>query len=103
MRIALIFLIGIHCIIHLLGFFKALGISEFKAISQPISITLGILWLFTFFLFLITVFLLLAHSNFWWLIGFIAIIISQALILNYWSDAKFGTVANGIILLAVII
>jgi len=103
MRIALTILIGIHGIIHLFGFFKAFGISEFNAISQPISKTYGIFWFLTFLLFVITVILILVHSDYWWLIGFLAVLISQVLIFNYWSDAKFGTVINVIILLATII
>jgi hypothetical protein len=103
MRIALTILIGIHGIIHLFGFLKAFGISEFNAISQPISKTYGIFWILTFLLFAITVILILVHSDYWWLSGFMALIISQALIFNYWSDAKFGTIANGIILLVTII
>ncbi len=103
MRIALTILIGIHGIIHLFGFFKAFGISEFNAISQPISKTYGIFWFLTFLLFTITIILKLVHSDYWWLSGFLAVIISQLLIFNYWTDAKFGTVANVIILLATII
>ena len=103
MRIALTLLIAIHGIIHLFGFFKAFGISEFNAISQSISKTFGIFWFLTFLLFVITVILILLHSNNWWLISFLAVIISQLLIFNYWSDAKFGTIANLIILFATII
>ncbi len=91
MRIALTILIGIHGIIHLFGFLKAFGISEFNAISQPISKTYGIFWFLTFLLFAITIILKLIHSDYWWLSGFLAVIISQVLIFNYWSDAKFGT------------
>ncbi|MEQ8908942.1 MAG: hypothetical protein RIC95_07105 [Vicingaceae bacterium] len=103
MRIALIILIGIHGIIHLFGFFKAFGISEFNAISQPISKTYGIFWFLTFLLFAITIIVILVHSDYWWLSGFLAVIISQVLIFNYWSDAKFGTLANLIILVPLII
>lgn len=103
MRIALLILIGIHGIIHLFGFLKAFGISEFNAISQPISKTYGTLWLLTFIFFIITVFFNLIHSDYWWLSGFLAVIASQVLIFNYWSDAKFGTIANLIILLALIL
>lgn len=103
MRIALTILIAIHGIIHLFGFFKAFGISEFNAISQPISKAYGIFWLLTFLLFVITVILILIPSDYWWLSGFLAVIISQVLIFNYWSEAKFGTIANVIILLTTVI
>jgi len=103
MRIALTILIGIHGIIHLFGFFKAFGVSEFNAISQSISKTCGIFWFLTFLLFAITVILIINHSDYWWLSCFLAVIISQVLIFNYWTDAKFGTIANVIILIATII
>ncbi|SKB41994.1 hypothetical protein SAMN05660903_00593 [Salegentibacter salinarum] len=103
MRIALIILIGIHGIIHLFGFFKGFGIAEFSAISQPISKTYGIFWFLTFLLFALTVILVLVHSNYWWVSGFLAVLLSQVLIFNYWSDARYGTIVNLIILLAAMI
>ena len=103
MRKALVLLIAIHGIIHLFGFFKAFGISEFNAITQPISKTYGVVWFLVFLLFGVTVILKLIQSDYWWLSGFLAVILSQLLIINYWSDAKFGTLANLIILIAVLI
>jgi len=103
MRITLTILIGIHGIIHLFGFFKAFGISEFNAISQPISKTFGVVWLLTFVLIAITTVLSIAQSNFWWIIGIVGVISSQFLIITYWSDAKFGTILNLIILVSIIL
>lgn len=103
MRIALIILIGIHGIIHLFGFLKAFGISEFNAINQPISKTSGLFWLVTFLLFSTALILLLIRSDYWWFCGWPALITSQILIFNYWSDTKYGTIANLIILLASIL
>jgi hypothetical protein len=39
----------------------------------------------------------------WWLPAVIAVILSQALVIIYWKDAKWGTVANLIILIGVIV
>lgn len=103
MRIALTILIGIHGIIHLFGFLKAFGLSEFNAISQPISKPFGLIWLLTFALFAISTVLLIVQSNYWWIIGFVGVIISQILIITYWNDAKFGTILNLIILVSTII
>jgi len=103
MRIALIILIGIHGVIHLFGFLKAFKISEFNSISQPVSKNFGLVWLLAFILFAITSILLLFQFSYWWLNGFLAVIASQVLIFIYWSDAKFGTIANLIILVSVII
>lgn len=103
MRIALIIGIGIHGLIHLLGFFKAFGLSEISPISQPISKTHGLIWLLTSLLFVSTSILILIRDEYWWLSGFLALIISQILIIIYWFDAKFGTLANVIISVAIII
>ncbi|WP_191858944.1 ferric reductase-like transmembrane domain-containing protein [Hanstruepera ponticola] len=103
MRIILTILIALHGVIHLFGFLKAFGISEFNAISHPISKIFGLVWLLTFVLFATTAVLLIAQSNYWWIIGIVGVILSQLLIINYWSDAKFGTIANVIILLATVI
>ena len=103
MRIALIILIVIHGIIQLFGFLKAFGLSEFNEISQHISRVNGIFWLFTLLLFITTVVLMLVQSNYWLLSGFLAVIVSQILIFNFWTDTKFGTIANVIILFSTII
>lgn len=100
MRITLTILIIIHGIIHFFEFLKTFGISEFNTISQSIPKTYGIFWLLTFLLFVITIILILVDLDYWWLSGFLAVVISQLLIFNYWSDAKFGTIANVIILFA---
>ena len=103
MRIALSIVIVIHGIIHLFGFLKAFGFSEFNAISQPISKTFGILWLIAFLLFAVTLSLYLSYYPYWWIIAIFAVILSQFLIISYWSDSKFGTIFNLVILIAALI
>ncbi|MDD2279797.1 MAG: hypothetical protein PHD06_08540 [Bacteroidales bacterium] len=98
MRIVLAILIGIHGIIHLFGFLRAFGLSEFNAISQPIPKLLGMIWLLTFLLFVTALILMLSYHNYWWIIGILAVLLSQVLILIYWKDAKFGTILNLVIL-----
>lgn len=103
MRILLAILISIHGIIHLFGFLKAFGISEFNAITQPISKPFGIIWLMAFILFLTTLVLFLIQHNGWWMIGILAVLLSQFLIILYWQDAKFGTIINLIIIASILI
>ncbi len=103
MRIALIFVIGIHGLIHLFGFLKAFGLSAFTAMQAPISKTAGLFWLLAFLLFVTTMVLILLQSDAWWIAGLAALIVSQVLIVGYWSDAKFGTIANLLILLATVV
>lgn len=98
MRNAFILLIVIHALIHLLGFFKAFNLFDIKQLSQVESRTSGLLWLLTTLLFIVLAIMLLAKYNHWWLIGCIAVLISQILIITVWNDAKFGTIFNLIIL-----
>lgn len=103
MRIALILLIGIHGIIHLFGFLKAFGLSAFTAMQAPMSKTAGLFWLLVCLLFAVTMVLIILRSEGWWMLGLVALIASQGLIFGYWTDAKFGTIANLVILLAVVV
>jgi len=102
MKIVLTIIIGIHGIIHLFGFLKAFGITEFNEISEPVSKPLGILWLLAFVLFSFSLILYLNHDN-WWIIGSIAIVLSQFLIILFWPDSKFGTIINLVILIPIIL
>lgn len=103
MRIALLILVFIHGIIHLFGFMKAFGLSEMQQLTQAISKPAGIVWLLAFALFVLAGLLFAFKNSSWWLFGFIAVVVSQALIIYSWQDAKFGTIANVIILIACVI
>jgi hypothetical protein len=103
MRIALIVLIAIHGIIHLFGFLKAFGLSEFNAITQPVSKPFGILWLLAFILLITAAFLLMMDSHYYWVLAGIAILLSQLLIISFWTDARFGTIINLMILVSVLL
>ena len=102
MRIALIILVSIHGIIHLFGFLKAFNLSSFNAISQPISKQVGLLWLTAFLLFAITAILLVIRKPYWAILACFAIVLSQFLIFLFWKDARFGSLINVIILVAII-
>ena len=103
MRLALSILIGIHGIIHLFGFLKAFEIAEFNGLHQPISKSHGIIWLLSLLLFLATLVLFTLRNNYWWIISIASISISQILIINNWSETKFGTLLNLLILSTTII
>ncbi len=94
-------LVLIHGLIHFMGFSKAFGFGNKVPISNAISKQVGILWLFAVLLFAIAAILVIARKD-WWHIGAIAIVLSEILIISAWSDAKYGTVANIIILLVAI-
>ncbi|MBY0504042.1 MAG: hypothetical protein K2X03_09030 [Bryobacteraceae bacterium] len=88
----------IHGLIHLMGTTKAFGFAEMPNLTQPISRAMGVLWLLAATLCLTTALMLFVSPKWWWM-AVAAVAASQAVILSSWSDAKYGTVANLIVLL----
>ena len=103
LRVLLLILLAIHGSIHLMGFSKSINPDSFTQLKQSVSSMQGILWLVTTILFLAAAGLFLFHKNFWWLIAFAAVLLSQYLIVLVWSDAKFGTIANILLLIASVV
>jgi NADH-quinone oxidoreductase subunit A len=101
MRWGVFALLLIHGAIHLMGFAKAFGFAALPRLSRPISRGMGIMWLVAALLFLVTAVLFGAGARVWWPAGLAAVLLSQAVIFSAWSDAKFGTIANLLIALAV--
>ena len=91
-----------HALIHLRGFLKAFQLAEINQLTQNISKPMGILWLIALILFLAAAIQLISNHDLWWITALAAVILSQVLIILFWQDAKFGTIANIIILLSVI-
>lgn len=87
-----------HGLIHLIGFTKAFGLAAVEQLQQPISRPLGALWLLAALLLVAAAGLLFASSRQWLLPAALGVIVSQAVILTAWSDAKFGTIANLLLL-----
>lgn len=102
MRIAFWIFIIVHGLIHLFGFVKAFGLSDVKQLTLPISKPFGVIWLLAFIFFVIAAIMFAFKHSYWWWFGFIAVVTSQILIIFFWQDAKFGTIANVIILIAAI-
>ncbi len=102
LRYLFLFVLVIHGLIHLMGFFKAYQLAEIEQLTKPISRPAGNVWLLTMVLFLVATILFLVNDRFWPVISIIAILLSQILIFMSWQDAKFGTIANVIILVAAI-
>ena len=100
MRIVFLIIVLFHGLIHLLGFAKGLGLREIKELTLPISKPMAFVWLTSAVLLLFFDALQLLNSKYAWLAGFVAVAISQTLIILFWKDAKFGTLPNILILLA---
>src|SRR5665647_439903 len=103
MRIAFLVLVIVHGLIHLFGYVKAFGLSDVKQLTQTISKPFGVIWLLAFIFFVIAAILFAFKNNYWLLFGLIASVTSQVLIIFFWHDARFGTIANVIILIAAIV
>lgn len=103
MKIVFALLLVLHGLIHLSGTAKAFGFADMPQLTQQISKPMGIVWLCAALLFVATAVLLFAWPSRWWLIGAAAIIISQVAIASSWTDARFGTIANVIVLAGVIV
>lgn len=99
MRWVLLAVIVVHGLIHLMGFAKAFGFAELPQLTLPISKPMGLVWLAAAFVMLA---LVLTPPRAFWIVGLVAIALSQVVISSSWSDAKFGTLANVIVLLAVV-
>jgi hypothetical protein len=100
----------IHGLIHMIGGVTQLEITTVQGfsgrtlifLSNNMRTLLGILWFITVVIFLIAA---LGYSldRQWWRTAAIgAVIISQLLVFIWWPDAKWGTVANFIILSGII-
>ncbi|WKK74747.2 hypothetical protein QYS49_24085 [Marivirga salinae] len=99
MKIAFLIIVIIHGLLHLLGFIKGIGFKEIKELTMPISKPVGLLWLLTAIVFLAYGVLFTLNNKYAWLLGFIAVLISQILIILFWKDAKFGTLPNIVVLI----
>lgn len=94
----------LHGVIHVLGFLNAFEISwiDQSLFSTRYSDTsrkiLGVIWLSTAIIFIIALVMYLLKSSQWWFFSLIAIAMSQILIFLFWKDARFGTLANLILL-----
>ena len=99
MRAVLSAAIIVHGLIHLLGFVKAFELAEIRQLTQQPSRTAGLLWLFCALALTVGGGLFLFKQVSWWWIALPAAILSQMLIFLSWGDAKFGTVANLVLLM----
>lgn len=102
MKIAFSILVIAHGLIHLLGCVKAFGLVDVMLLTQSISRPFGVMWLLAFLLFAIAAVLFAIGNSSWWWVACLAVVVSQGLIISSWQDAKFGTLANAIILAAVV-
>lgn len=102
MKTVLSILIILHGLIHLLGFAKAFRLVPVSQLTQDIPKSYGLFWLTAAVLFVAAAILFSLEKEGWWILSVPAVIISQYLIFKSWQDARFGTVANIIIVMIII-
>jgi hypothetical protein len=103
MKILFLILLLVHGLIHLMGFTKAFQLAELSQLTKEISKPAGAFWLLTAILFLGAFALMLLRSETWWICAGIGVICSQVLIILSWTDAKYGTILNVIVIVPVLI
>jgi len=93
----------VHGLIHLMGFLKGYGLARLPTLNLEISRTQALMWLLASLCFLVAMVMNLIKQPLWATLTLTAIIISQALIISSWQDAKAGTILNLILLIVAII
>jgi hypothetical protein len=92
------FIMFVHGLIHFMGFAKAFGYGNITQLTKNIPKSMGFFWLLTALLFSIATILILLKKESWIVIATLTAILSQLLIFTVWKEAKFGTIANLIII-----
>ncbi len=100
MRTFLIVLVLIHGTIHTMGFIQAYSLTDGNVSTLLLSKPVGLVWLLMGILFVTTALLMLLKKEWWPIVALLTVILSQILIIVFWKDAKFGTIANMIVLIA---
>lgn len=102
MKILLAIVMALHGLVHALGFVQGMRLAHVAQLPA-IGLAAGVLWLTAALLLLAgAVLLLLGHAQ-WWIAAAAGVLLSQALILSVWSEAHFGTIANAIILVGMVL
>jgi len=103
MKTFVVALLLIHGAIHVIGVAKAFGLAQMEAMAQSVTRPWGVVWGTCALLFLASAVARLANVSWWWGFGAPAIVASQVAIIAFWSDARVGTVANVLLLVAVLV
>lgn len=101
MRVVFAVIVIVHGLIHLMGFAKAFGLAALPNLTQPISRLVDVVWLGAAALTIATGITSLLWPSGFWLIGGGAVLLSQIAITRSFRDAKFGTLANVVMVLGV--
>lgn len=98
MRWLFVALMVLHGAIHFMGPAKAFGWGEMAALTQPVSRPMGVVWGLAGLVWLAAGWLFISSPRWWWGVALLAVVLSQVAIFSAWDDARFGTLANVIVL-----
>ena len=111
LRVFIGLLLPLHGLLHLIGavygfrLFYTSAYTGQTTFPLPLSLvrTTNVLWLLACALFLAAAVLFLLRRDWWWMMGAAAVVLSQTLIGLSWPDAKWGTLANVLIALLLVV
>ncbi len=93
-----LFILILHGTLHLVGFYRAYDKVDVVKLDHYIPKPFGELWMLSVLLFLFAAGLVFLKLAWWPFFALAAVILSQVLIVLFWSLAKYGTIFNFIIL-----
>lgn len=102
MKYILSTIILIHGAIHLMGFVKGFNLANIENLNSDIPKPAALLWLVVFLLFALSVIFYWLANDMWMLFAGVATVLSTILVIGSWSDAKFGTIPNILIAIAIL-
>lgn len=97
---ALAALILIHALIHFWGFGAGMDPRKAAGFHRPISPGFGWLWFLAAVVLITAAIMLMSGSDRWRLVALAGVIVSQVLLVMWWQDARYGTIANLLIVIA---
>lgn len=102
MRHLLAALLLLHGAIHLMGAAKGFGLAPMPQLREPIGPVAATAWLGAALLLATAAVMVAVLKTAWWAPALVGAVLSQALIVSAWQDAKWGTIANALVLLAML-
>ena len=108
-------ILGLHGVIHVLGFLSTWQMGAFTAVSatplypsglatgSPVVLVLGVLWLITMAAFLLAAIGVVLRVAWWKSVAVSAACVSLVLCIAWWNSAWFGVLIDVAILLGVLI
>jgi uncharacterized membrane protein YphA (DoxX/SURF4 family) len=91
-----------HGLVHLMGVVHGFGWADVSQLTETISRPMAVAWLVAAVVTVIAGVMLLARARGWWAMAAVAAVVSQAVILTSWTDAKAGTAVNMLLAVAAV-